>query len=289
MIGSSTGAAIAPLIVIPIASAYGWRVPFFVNGLIGVVWVLVCFLWFKNEPAEMKHMSNKEKSFIERTRCFEKHDKKFPWKIAFRNQTLWALLIALFCSQWALYFFIAWMPVYLQEGRHLSENEMKVATSYLFIVGIMGGLSAGFFSDWLVKKKGLKFGRRLVGMLALGMMSLLFVVTAVMQNNSIAAGCLICCYFFMPICGITVFSTCIDIGKGKVGTVAGIMNFFGSMGAFSLAILFGKIVDVTHNFNAPLFVIAGVLFTGSCMWFIIDPTTKLAPSENINKVILQYQ
>ena len=30
-IGSSAGAAIAPLIVIPIASAYGWRAPFFVN------------------------------------------------------------------------------------------------------------------------------------------------------------------------------------------------------------------------------------------------------------------
>src|SRR5450631_2495739 len=42
MIGSSAGAAIAPLIVIPIASAYGWRAPFFVNGAIGLAWVLVC-------------------------------------------------------------------------------------------------------------------------------------------------------------------------------------------------------------------------------------------------------
>ena len=37
-IGANAGAALAPLIVIPIATAYGWRVPFFVNGLIGLVW-----------------------------------------------------------------------------------------------------------------------------------------------------------------------------------------------------------------------------------------------------------
>src|SRR4051812_24021701 len=30
-IGSQIGAAIAPLLIVPIAAAYGWRVPFFVN------------------------------------------------------------------------------------------------------------------------------------------------------------------------------------------------------------------------------------------------------------------
>jgi len=275
MIGSSTGAAVAPLIVIPIASAYGWRAPFFVNGMIGVIWVLVCFLWFRNEPAEMKNMSTKEKIFIEKNRHFINHGQQFLWKIAFKNRSLWALVATFFCSQWALYFFIAWMPVYLQEGRHFSENAMKITTSYLFILGIIGGLSAGFFSDWLVKKKGVKFGRRLMGSLALGMMGLLFFVTAVTPNNAIAAGCLIFCYLFMPVNGITAFSTCVDIGRSKAGTVTGIMNFSGNIGAFFLAIMFGKIVDITHNFNAPLFVVSGVLLTGSLMWLAVDPTKQI--------------
>ena len=40
--GQYTGGAIALLIVVPIAIAFSWRVPFFVNGLIGIMWVLVC-------------------------------------------------------------------------------------------------------------------------------------------------------------------------------------------------------------------------------------------------------
>ncbi|MGI8951008.1 MAG: MFS transporter [Chitinophagaceae bacterium] len=275
MIGSSAGAAIAPLIVVPIAAAYGWRAPFFVNGLIGLVWVLVCFAWFKNEPGEMKNISVKEKLLIENNRRFINHEQKFPWRIAFKNRSLWALALAAFCSQWALYFFLAWMPVYLQEGRHFSETAMKFTTSYLFVVGIIGGLFSAFFIDRFVKKQGIKLGRRLIGMIALGIMCLLFITAAITTSNAIASACLMFCYFFIPVNGINYFSACVDIGKNKAGTVAGIINFSGSMGAFFLSIVFGKIADVTHNFNTPLFVVAGVLFAGCLLWLLVDASKPL--------------
>ena len=43
-IGSQIGSAIAPLIIIPLAVSYGWRMPFYVNALIGVIWVLCCYI-----------------------------------------------------------------------------------------------------------------------------------------------------------------------------------------------------------------------------------------------------
>ena len=72
-IGSNSGAAIAPLIVIPIAIAYGWRAPFFVNAFIGLLWILVCYLWFRNHPAEMKKISREEKEYIENNRSYLGH------------------------------------------------------------------------------------------------------------------------------------------------------------------------------------------------------------------------
>src|SRR5215216_3486193 len=50
-IGSQIGSAIAPLIIVPLAVAYGWRVPFYVNGLLGFIWVTVCYRWFCNFPS----------------------------------------------------------------------------------------------------------------------------------------------------------------------------------------------------------------------------------------------
>ena len=39
-IGSQIGSAVAPLIIVPIAAVYGWRMPFFVIGSIGLLWVV---------------------------------------------------------------------------------------------------------------------------------------------------------------------------------------------------------------------------------------------------------
>jgi sugar phosphate permease len=289
MIGSSTGAALAPLIIVPVAQAFGWRAPFLVNGLIGLVWVVACSAWFKNEPSSMKNISIAEKKLIETNRRYINHTELFPWKNALKNKNLLTLLASFFCSQWALYFFIAWMPIYLQQGRHFSEEEMKTTTSLLFVIGIIGGVTGGFFRDWLVKKKGAKFSRRFVGVLALGMITIMFCATAVTSNNTVASITLICAYFFMPVNGINGFSTCIDIGESKVSTVTGLMNFAGNMGAFLLAVFFGKIADVTHSFNEPLFLIAGVVFAGSMLWLFVDPAKKLAINKkegNFRKAII---
>jgi len=275
MIGSSTGAAIAPLIVVPIAAAYGWRAPFFVSALIGLAWVLVCFAWFKNEPGEMKNISVEEKLLIENNRRYITHEQNFPWSIALKSRSLWALTVVTFCAQWALYFFIAWMSVYLQEGRHFSETAMKFTTSYLFVFGIIGGLFSAFFTDRFVKKKGIKYGRRLMGMIAMGVMSLLFMIAATTTSNTIASACLMFGYFFVPVNAINYFSACVDIGRSKAGTVAGIINFSGSMGAFFLSIVFGKIADATHSFTIPLFVVAGVLFVGCLLWLLVDASKPL--------------
>jgi MFS transporter, ACS family, glucarate transporter len=287
-VGQNAGAAIAPLIVIPIAVAFSWRAPFFVNGLIGLIWVLVCFLWFRDHPSEMKGVTDEEKNFIARNRRFIEHKQSFSWKLALKSRSLRALVAAFFCSQWGQYFFIAWMPVYLQEGRHFSENDMKMSISYFFIIGIAGVLSAGFLSDWLVKLKGLRFGRRFLGTLALSMLTLSFLIAAVTSNNTVVVISLFIGQLFYSFIPIVFFSTCVDIGGDRVGTVAGIMNFFGQTGAFFLAIVFGRIVDITHSFNAPLFVVAGVLFAGSVFWLFVDASRPIT-AESTNNTIYTVQ
>jgi MFS family permease len=159
---------------------------------------------------------------------------------------------------------------------------MKFTTSYLFVVGIIGGLLAGIFIDRLVKKRGIKSGRRLIGIVAMGMMCLLFIIAAITTSTIIASACLMFGYFFVPVNGVNYFSACVDIGRSKAGTVTGIINFSGSMGAFFLSIMFGKIADVTHSYNVPLFVVAGVLLAGCLSWLYIDASKPLADANTAN-------
>ncbi|PWT72115.1 MAG: MFS transporter [Bacteroidetes bacterium] len=274
-IGLNAGAAIAPLIVIPIAAAFGWRSSFFVNGFIGLVWVLVCFVWFKNNPSDVKKISKEERDYIEKERPFINRHQALSWKKALANPSLRALVIAFFCSQWGLFFFVSWMPVYLQEGRHFSKADVKIISSSLFIFGIAGSIFSGWLSDWMVKRKGLRFGRRFIGAFALGFLGISFFIDAITTNNTLAMVSLITGYLIFSFNGIVSFSVCLDLGGNSAGTVAGIMNFFGQIGSFFLGIVFGKVADYTHNFNASLYVLAFVLCTGSLFWLAVDPRKKV--------------
>src|SRR5690349_7657808 len=81
-LGLNVGAAIAPLIVVPIAIAYGWRTTFFTTGMIGFAWVLVCYSWFRNNPSEKKGVSQNEKNYIEENRRFQTQHHKLNWRSA---------------------------------------------------------------------------------------------------------------------------------------------------------------------------------------------------------------
>ena len=274
-IGSQIGSAIAPLIIVPLAVAYGWRMPFFVNAAVGVVWVLICYGWFRDFPGGMKNISLPERQLIETNSRFSTAHRLVPWKIIFRNPTLWALMLMYFCCQWSNYFFVAWMPVYLQEGRHFSENEMKMITFILFVVGIIGFLAGGFVGDALVKRRGLTFGRRFVGLTGLGLCGVLIFFAAISPDPVVAATCLIGANFGFSFGVMVSYAVCTDIGRNNAGTVTGAMNFFGQMGAFTLSVVFGKMVDSLHNFDYPLFLVAGVMITGGLLWLAIDPMRQI--------------
>jgi len=147
---------------------------------------------------------------------------------------------------------------------------MKITTSYLFVVGILGALTAGIVSDWLVKRKGVTFGRRFIAVISMGMIGALILVAAITTSSVVVVISLIAAHFFYLPSVITSFATCVDIGGDNAGTVAGIMNCFGQLGAFFMAVVFGKIVDITHSFTTPLFILSGVLFLGCLLWLLVN-------------------
>jgi len=286
-LGLNVGAAIAPLIVVPIAAAYGWRSTFFINGMIGLLWVLVCYSWFRNNPSEKNSVSEEERKYIEENRRFQARHNISAWRSALKNRNLLTLAVAFLCSQWGNYFFLAWMPVYLQEGKHFSEHEMKMTSFYVFITGVVVVLSVGVVSDWLVKKRGLLFGRRLFGVLAQGGSGICILLACFISNNPMVTTMLVIGHLFFAANGLVSFSTCVDIGGSNVGTVAGVMNFFGQIGGFLLSVLFGKLADLANNFSVPIFVLAGVLFTGAMLWFLVDPRKQVILEEENRKILVQ--
>ncbi|MFI5153592.1 MAG: MFS transporter [Chitinophagales bacterium] len=279
--GAPTGAALAPLIVVPIAVAYGWRAPFFVNGFLGLIWVLVCWSWFRNHPREMNGISTEEREMIEKNRNYVKHDVAFPWKGVLKNPMIWGLFFSYFCIQWANYFFSAWMPNYLQEGKHFSEHQMKTATSLVYSSGILAAFLFGIVSDSMIKIKGNSFTRKSVALVSFGLMALAILLSALAKNHTLVTINFVIAELFLVIGVLNCFSTCVDIGGDRVSTITGVMNFVGQSGAFFMSSFFGKIVDLTDSYEIPQYVMFVLLVSGGLCWIGIDSSKKIIAESEI--------
>ena len=270
------GGALAPLIVVPVAVAFGWRSSFYLMGFIGVIWVLIWLIWFRDNPEQKRFITQAELQEIQDNRPVRLKDHRIPWRKFFRSSNMISLMLMFHFFMYGAYFFSAWLPTYLQDGRHFSEEDMKLFATLPFALGAIGCFAGGFLSDYLVKKKGLKYGRRAVGLVSMGLSSLIVLLAAFTKNNETAAVLLAIGMAFKDFTLPVAFATCIDIGRSRAGLVAGAMNFAGQLGAFFLAIAFGKIVDSTGNYNMPLYFIAIVLFLSSLLWLRINPEESVS-------------
>ena len=222
---------------------------------------------FRNEPKDWKSISASELNEIETNRRFKAvTSHAVPWKKLLANKNVLALMGMFHFFMYGAFFFSSWLPTYLQEGRHFSESDMKFFAAMPFALGAIGCFTGGYASDWLAKRWGLKMGRRAVGMVSMILSAIIILMAALSIDNQRAA---ILLAIGMAVKDFTLpvaFATCVDIGKSRSGVVSGTMNMAGQLGAFFLAVLFGKVVDMTGNYNLPLYFIAAVLVSG---WIVV--------------------
>jgi MFS transporter, ACS family, glucarate transporter len=274
------GGALTPLLVIPLVHAVGWRFAFAILGLVGAVWAISWYFWYRDEPSEHPNISPDELEEIATRRRNMAFSHKIHWKTIVRNPNIWLLMLMCHLFFYASYFFTNWSSTYFQEGRHMSEEQAKNFISLSYFLGAIGCLVGGFASDYLSKKLGLKLGRRIVGVAGLGLSSLCFIGAGQTPDNELAGYLLALCVLLKDLTLPVAFAVCVDIGKNNSGTVTGAMNFAGQMGGFFITIIFGTIVQQTGNFNYPLFLIAGCLIVASGLWFFIDPTKAIEASND---------
>ncbi|HUS05819.1 MAG TPA: MFS transporter [Bryobacteraceae bacterium] len=272
---SRLGGAIAPLLVVPIQRNYGWRVSFYVFGAIGVIWAIVWYGWYRDHPSEKAGVTEREMDEISGTP--KRAHEPLPWGIALRSRNLWTIMVMYHFYCWGSYFYLSWLPNYLQKGRGITENEMQVYAVLPFVAGIFGNLLGGTLSDYLVKTKGVRFGRVVVGTAGLALSACFLLATAFTPNKYAAVTFLTLGYGSMDCMLPVSWALCLDVGKKYAGAVTGAMNMAGQIGSFLTAVAFGKMVDYFGNYNTPLIPMAVMLFISAALYTRINPAEQLIP------------
>jgi len=275
-IASRIGAALAPFLAVSIMMTWGWRYVFYIFGTLGLIWAIFWGFWFQNEPKNMPGIKDAELKHIEEGREIKTHKNSLQVFLKIiKTPNVWALMSMYHCLLYGAYFYLSWMPKYLKNGKHIDDANIAFLASLPFILGTIGCFCGGFLSDFIAKKKGLKWGRRSVGMFGLIMSGCCMVgSTFVLDSTSsiiVLAFGLAFKDFTLPVS----WATSADIGGQNSGAVAGAMGMAGQLGSTIMSITFGYILTATGSWDIPVRIIGVIVICGGFIWLKIDPTKKI--------------
>jgi len=271
LMASQVGGAIAPLLVLPIQVRYGWRMSFYVFGVAGLAWAAVWYAWFRDSPEEKRGLVS---ALSPAARSSTSAGHGFPWRVAYRSRSVWALLGLAFCYIYVYNFFQTWFHTFLVRGRGFSEANLMVS-ALPYVVAACANLGGGAASDALVRRFGAKRGRRVIGAAALTVAAAFTVAAMLTHHQLLTVIFLALTYGAITFQQSGVFGVCLDIGGSRAGAVVGLMNTTAQIGGLTGSILYGYIVDRTGSYDAPFIPMAVLLLVGALLWVNVDASQEL--------------
>jgi ACS family glucarate transporter-like MFS transporter len=274
-VGNAVGAAISTPLVFKLVEHQGWRLPFLEFGVVGVVWAVVWYWWFRDRPEEHKSVNAEELRFIRSDEVDAGqlgHTRHVPWGVLLRSANLAFICGMYFAFGYALYFYITWLPTYLLKARSFSATYAGFFSALPWVASAGGFWLGGLLTDWLVRRTGsLKIARCGIGAVGLITSAMALVAVVRTEDRVVAASLIALAAFCQMMTGSAAWSVCLDVGRRNAGVVTGCMNMVGNIGGTIAPVVVGYAVERRGSWNIPFYVTAGVLTIGVVMWMLIDP------------------
>lgn len=285
--GQFLGLAFLAPILFFIEAKTGWRSLFFVTGIIGIVWGIAWYFFYRS-PAQHKRVNPAELDYIEKGGgVFQRNTKeitadKFSWSnlfIVLSKRKLWGIYIGQFCLGGASTFFLTWFPKYLVDYRKMDFIQSGFYTSLPFICAFAGILLSGFLSDYLVKKNVSAAVARKTPIIA----GLLLSMTIVFANYVTQQGLVI---FFMSLAffgngfaSITWVFVSLLAPKKLLGLAGGTFNLFGGLASISIPVVIGYLAQ-NGNFAPALIFISCLALIGALSYiFLVGKVERIVIHE----------
>ncbi len=266
------GGSASVFMIAPVAFYFGWRGAFITFGVIGALWVVGFYFFFRNTPAEHPRVNEAELAIIQEGGRESQKPPPIAWSHILRSPSLWFLCLMYFCSNAGWCFFITWDVVYYERELGLGQDSLglKLASGAPLFFGGIACILGGFGTDWQVRFLGRRWGRTLQGFLAYALGATFFFLALLTNDPWIAVPSLCLASFFKDFAMAVSWSTCIDIGHRYSGTIAGFMNMVGNFGqVFAPPIV--KAMASRGDWDQAL-VFSGTMFLVSAVsWLLIDP------------------
>jgi len=232
----------APLAAL-IATGFGWRWMFFVTGALGIMWAVIWLRCYRpGSPEALK---------------VEGDAPRVSWTELLRYRQVWGLIVAKFLTDSAWFFFIFWLPKYLNSERGLNIKQIGYYGCIPYALAGAGSFVGGWLSGALLARE---FTLDTARKIALGVSAALVPAAVLIVPSPLSLTIL---FYSVAMFAHQFWSTIMQtlaadlFPPRMVGSVAGLMGGAGAVGAAIFSFVAGGIVG-KYGY-APVFFATGVV------------------------------
>jgi ACS family hexuronate transporter-like MFS transporter len=249
--GSNIGAIAAPLTVPLIAAAWGWQMAFIVIGAVGFVWLVFWWMLY-DSPNRQKRLSPQELAYINsdvgdegKAAPVDAAPKTSWFKLLSYRQT-WAFAFGKFMTDGVWWFFLFWLPKYLDAQYGMGKTDIVVPLAVLYSMTMVGSIGGGAFPAYFINKGYNAYDGRMRAMLLIALFPLVALLAQPLGGAS----------YWIPVLLIgvaasahqawsaNIFTTVSDMfPKHTVGSVVGIGGMAGGIGGVLVSKAGGWVFD----------------------------------------------
>lgn len=250
--GSNIGAILAPLTVPWLSMKYGWESAFTIIGGIGFIW-LFFWLWIYKIPSKQTRLSTEELAYIRSDvdTSVDQSDReedgvKTSWLKLLGYKQTWAFAIGKFMTDGVWWFFLFWLPKYLEGQYHLQSTDLALPLFVLYSMTMVGSISGGWFPMYFIKRGYQAYDGRMKAMLLIAIFPLATLLAQPLGGHG----------FWLPVILIgigasahqawsaNIFTTVSDMFPRKtVATITGIGGMAGGIGGVIVSKVSGPLFD----------------------------------------------
>ncbi|MEJ1239433.1 MFS transporter [Chryseolinea sp. T2] len=284
--GTSVGVVTALLIVPLILNYFGWHEVFWITGALGLIWVIVWWLFYEI-PSRHKWITASERSYIEEDETPDQHSiarmssrpVSIRWQRLFSFPQTWAFVAGKAFIDPIYWFFLFWLPSYFAANFSLDLKKPNLQLMTIYAATTIGSIGGGYLSSLLVRRGWDVVKARKASLLLFAFLEVSIILAQFAGGPWIAVGLISLAVAVHQAWATNIFTLASDLfPKEAVSSVVGIGGMAGAVGGILFPMFVGYLLDsykaggnLVAGYNV-LFTLCG--FTYLITWLIIHLLTR---------------
>lgn len=255
-----SGISLGTLVALPVTGwlvrDYGWPVPFYAFGVVGLLWAVVWFALVGDGRGEADTGTAQQRII--------------PWRVLLRKPAVWAIITNHFCHNWTLYVLLAWLPSYFKATFGVSLANAGLLSAAPWLVSFLMVNTAGSLADHMLAR-GLSATVVRKLMQFVGLVGPAAFLLMLRDAGSVTTGVLLMC----GATGTLAFCTAgfapnpFDIAPRHADVIWGVSNTFATIPGIVGVAVTGWLVDRTGGYAAPFLLTAGLGVAGAVFFMTL--------------------